>query len=174
MKTFVADTSLEGLSVLVVDGNRHFRSVIRNLLHAMQVERVVEAIDVRAALEILKTEPVDLVLTCLVMEPINGVKLIEWIRGAKGANFQALPIVGMTAHSELETILKARDAGINGVLVKPLSAQQLERHIKEALKGTRPFIRAKSFTGPDRRHKDNPYMGPERRNDMGFTEGAAN
>jgi len=159
-----AANGLEWLTVLVVDDNRHFRNVVRNLLRLLKVNEVVEASTVPAASEILKTDPIDLVLTGLVMKPVDGIKLVKWMRQSEGANFQALPVIGMTLHTNLETIVKARDAGISEILAKPLSAQQLERHIKVVLNVNRDFIRDNTFVGPDRRrHIGQLHHGAERR-----------
>ena len=45
----------------------------------------------------------------------------------------------------------ARDAGINDVIAKPVSAGAIERKLKSLLLAPRPFVTAKAFVGPDRR-----------------------
>lgn len=166
MQSPFEETGLEELGVLIVDDNRHFRKVARNLLRALKISRIYEAEDARSALDALKSDAIDLIMTGLVMKPVSGIKLAEGIRKSEGKPYQKMPIIGMTLYSSFETIVKARDAGVNEILAKPLSARQLERHIRALIKDSRDFVKGGSFVGPDRRrHKGMRYEGPERRAD---------
>ena len=57
----------------------------------------------------------------------------------------------------------ARDLGANEALVKPLSAKKLANRIMRVVDYPRPFIRARDFFGPDRRRKEKPFRGDDRR-----------
>jgi two-component system, chemotaxis family, chemotaxis protein CheY len=58
----------------------------------------------------------------------------------------------------------ARDAGVTEFLAKPISAKALYNRILNVVAHPRPFIRTKTYFGPDRRRNTlNPYAGPERR-----------
>jgi hypothetical protein len=61
-------------------------------------------------------------------------------------------------------VVTARDVGVTNVIVRPFSAATIERKLRAALDAPRPFIKAGSFFGPDRRvdHRP-PYKGGERR-----------
>jgi DNA-binding response OmpR family regulator len=60
----------------------------------------------------------------------------------------------------------ARDVGVTEFLVKPITTQNLCARLAEIVERPRPFVRAESYFGPDRRRKarDN-YAGPWRRHD---------
>jgi DNA-binding response OmpR family regulator len=70
----------------------------------------------------------------------------------------------LTGHSEKRRVVAARDAGVTEFLVKPLSARALYERIVNVVVNPRPFVRTKTYFGPDRRRNLNPsYVGPERR-----------
>jgi two-component system, chemotaxis family, chemotaxis protein CheY len=75
-----------------------------------------------------------------------------------------VPIIMLTGHSERTRVTNARDAGITEFMVKPISAKALYQRILNVVVNPRPFVRTKTFFGPDRRRNVNPnYSGPERR-----------
>jgi DNA-binding response OmpR family regulator len=82
-----------------------------------------------------------------------------------GANANPyVPIIMLTGHSEKKRVVSARDAGITEFLAKPISAKALYERILNVVANPRPFIKTKSYFGPDRRRNSNPnYVGPERR-----------
>src|SRR6266851_823449 len=58
----------------------------------------------------------------------------------------------------------ARDAGVTEFLAKPISAKGLYQRILNVVANPRPFIKTKTYFGPDRRRNTaNAYIGPERR-----------
>jgi two-component system chemotaxis response regulator CheY len=75
-----------------------------------------------------------------------------------------VPIVMLTGHSEKKRVIAARDAGVTEFLAKPISAKALYQRVLNIVANPRPFIRTKSYFGPDRRRNVNPnYAGTERR-----------
>ena len=74
------------------------------------------------------------------------------------------PIIMLTGHSEKKRVLSARDAGITEFLAKPISAKALYERILNVVANPRPYIKTKTYFGPDRRRNVNAtYVGPERR-----------
>ena len=82
-----------------------------------------------------------------------------------GANANPfVPIIMLTGHTEKDRVTAARDAGITEFLAKPISAKALYQRIVNVVANPRPFIKTKTYFGPDRRRNVNPnYIGPERR-----------
>jgi DNA-binding response OmpR family regulator len=70
----------------------------------------------------------------------------------------------LTGHSEKRRVTVARDAGVTEFLAKPISAKGLYQRILNVVANPRPFIKTKTYFGPDRRRNtSNTYIGPERR-----------
>jgi DNA-binding response OmpR family regulator len=82
-----------------------------------------------------------------------------------GANANPFaPIIMLTGHTEKTRVAAARDAGATEFLAKPISAKALYQRILNVVANPRPFIKTKTYFGPDRRRNPNGnYAGPERR-----------
>jgi len=70
----------------------------------------------------------------------------------------------VTGHTEKSRVMAARDAGVTEFLAKPISAKALYQRIVNVVANPRPFIKTKSYFGPDRRrNSSSSYVGMERR-----------
>jgi CheY-like chemotaxis protein len=152
------------VSILVTDDNRQMRALVRSMLKAFGFNRIVEADNVEEALDIMRVTPVDLVLTDLAMKPMDGVEFARLVRTAPDSPNPFVSIIMMTGHSDRVRVGRARDAGVNSFLVKPVSAHAMLTHITKVVNDTRPFVRCPTYFGPDRRVAADPhYRGPLRR-----------
>jgi two-component system, chemotaxis family, chemotaxis protein CheY len=149
---------------LVIDDNAHMRRIMRSLLHGLGTREVYEAEDGAAGLEAFTQYGPDIVITDWVMPIFDGLELVRMIR-QPGANANPyVPIIMLTGHSEKNRVLRARDAGITEFLAKPISTTALYERILTLVANPRPFIRTKTYFGPDRRRTAGVnYLGPERR-----------
>jgi CheY-like chemotaxis protein len=152
------------LRFLVIDDNAHMRRIMRSLLHGFGTREVYEAEDGAAGLEAFTQYSPDIVITDWVMPIFDGLELVQMIR-QPGANANPyVPIIMLTGHSEKHRVVRARDAGITEFLAKPISATALYERILNLIANPHPFIRTKTYFGPDRRRNVNAnYIGPERR-----------
>ena len=156
--------TIQETNVLVIDDDRHMRSVIRNVLFALGAKDVIDASDGKQALEEMETVRPDLILCDLKMEPMGGFEFVHQLRTDADNPNRLVPIIMVTAYAELETVARARDTGINEFMAKPLSAAALEKRIRRVLEDPRGFVEAENFAGPDRRRNVKGAVGgPERR-----------
>ncbi len=152
------------LQVLVVDDSQQMRFLVRSVLRAAGLTRVAEAQSAQDAINFLNRFSVDLIILDWHMRPMDGLELTRQIRTGGVAPNPEAPIVMLTAHTERSRVAAARDAGVNGLVRKPISTQMLLDRCAAALNDTRPFIRAPGFYGPDRRRgAAYDYLGPFRR-----------
>ncbi len=153
---------------LVIDDNAHMRRILRTLLHGFGARDVYEAEDGAAGLEAFTHFVPDIVITDWAMPIFDGLELAQMIR-QPGANANPFaPIIMLTGHSEKKRVAAARDAGITEFMAKPISAKALYQRILNVIANPRPFIRTKTYFGPDRRRNSGTgtnagYIGPERR-----------
>jgi two-component system chemotaxis response regulator CheY len=139
------------LRFLIVDDNAHMRRILRTLLHSFGSRDVYEAEDGAAGLETFTHYLPDMVITDWAMPIFDGLELTQMIR-QPGANANPfVPIIMLTGHSEKHRVVAARDAGVTEFLVKPISATALYERILNLIAHPRPFIKTKSYFGPDRR-----------------------
>ena len=154
------------LRFLVCDDNPHMRRILRTLLHSFGAREVYEAEDGATALEMYTHYVPDIVITDWVMPIFDGLELTQMIR-QPGANPNPyVAIIMLTGHSEKKRVVAARDAGVTEFLAKPISAKALYQRIMNIVVNPRPFIKTRSYFGPDRRRKSTEnYAGPWRRHD---------
>ncbi|HTK14311.1 MAG TPA: response regulator [Xanthobacteraceae bacterium] len=152
------------LRFLVIDDNAHMRRILRTLLHGFGTREVYEAEDGAAGLEAFTHHLPDLIITDWVMPIFDGLELTQMIRQPGANSNPYVPIIMLTGHSEKRRVIAARDAGITEFLAKPISAKLLYERILNVVANPRPFIKTKTYFGPDRRRGMNTgYTGPERR-----------
>lgn len=155
------------LQLLLIDDNDFMRDLYRRLLDAIgfRGEHIREATDGEHALRLLEQFHTDVVICDLNMQPMNGKQFTRHVRTSDSSPDPYLPIVVCTGHAELKHIVDARDAGATEILRKPVSAESLYDRLKAVIDCPRPFIISKDFVGPDRRRRDMPFDGPDRRSE---------
>jgi CheY-like chemotaxis protein len=152
------------LRFLVIDDNAHMRRIMRTLLHGFGAREVYEAEDGAAGLEAFTHYIPDIIITDWAMPIFDGLELTQMIRQPGANSNPYVPIIMMTGHSEKKRVTLARDAGVTEFLAKPISAKALYQRILNIVANPRPFIKTKTYFGPDRRRNvTTTYNGPERR-----------
>jgi two-component system chemotaxis response regulator CheY len=154
----------EMLKVLLVDDNQHMRILLAEIIRAIGAKNVFEANDGGEALAVLRREPIDIVMTDLSMQPLDGIDFVRLVRNAKDSPNPMIPVIMITGHSTLRRVGEARDVGVNEFLAKPVTARGVIDRITRIVEQPRPYIRSDNYFGPDRRRRADPdYQGPKRR-----------
>ncbi|MDD5475955.1 MAG: chemotaxis response regulator CheY [Syntrophales bacterium] len=115
--------------VLIVDDFSTMRKVIRNLLKQLGYENIVEAEDGVVALDALKKEKIDFVISDWNMPNMTGLELLKRVR-ADGA-LSKTPFLMVTAESLKENIVEAVKEGVDNYIVKPFTADVLGEKISQ-------------------------------------------
>jgi two-component system chemotaxis response regulator CheY len=156
--------NLEQLKILLVDDNHHMRVLLTELLRAVGINRVYEAGDGAEGLQMMRSHPVDIIMTDLAMEPLDGIDFVRLLRNSSDSPNQMIPVIMVTGHLTLRRIQEARDAGVNEFVAKPITARNVLERLQLIIDHPRPFVRTDDFFGPDRRRRNDPnYAGPLRR-----------
>ena len=154
----------ELLKILVVEDNRHMRVLLAEILRAIGINQIYEACDGAEGLQMMRSPPVDIVLTDLAMEPLDGIDFVRLLRNAADSPNQLVPVIMITGHFTMARIREARDAGVNEFLAKPITARGVIERIHQIIDHARPFVRTDDYFGPDRRRRNDPrHEGPWRR-----------
>jgi len=111
------------MTILVVDDFATMRRIITNVLKQLGYEKILEAEDGTAALQVLETEKVDFVITDWNMPQMSGLDLLKAIRASEDK--KDIPVLMVTAERMQENIMKAAQAGVNNYIVKPFDAKTL-------------------------------------------------
>ncbi len=107
--------------VLLADDNADMRSYVERLLQ--RDYDVVSVGDGQQALERIRREQPDLVLTDVMMPRLDGFGLVAAIRA--DARTRSLPVVMLSARAGEEARIEGLDAGVDDYLIKPFSAREL-------------------------------------------------
>jgi DNA-binding response OmpR family regulator len=140
---------------LVVEDTAYTKKLLADVLTARGVpeNRIFQASDGAAAIEILTRHVIDVVITDALMEPVDGIALTKAIR-TSGSNINCdMPVILCTAHSEESRMTEARDAGVTEIVVKPFSVRTFYERISAAIERPRPRVQSAVFSGPDRRRQ---------------------
>ena len=120
---------IENTKFLVVDDFSTMRRIVRNLLKELGFANVQEAEDGVDALNKLRGETFDFVVSDWNMPNMTGIELLRAIR-ADGA-LKHLPVLMVTAEAKKENIIEAAQAGASGYIVKPFTAATLDEKLKK-------------------------------------------
>jgi len=164
------DLNLEDVKVLVVDDSPFMRKVVMTILYVFHCNNVKEADDGASGLKIISEGYMpDLIITDWKMPHLDGIEFTREIRRGIDGIDPYLPIILMTAYTETSHITQCRDAGVNEILAKPLSAKGLYQRIVSVFTKPRAFVESRAFTGPDRRRRKLPgkLKGEDRRKNRG-------
>lgn len=152
------------LKILLVDDNQHMRMLLTEILRALGVRQIYEAMDGAEALHILRDTQMDIIMTDLTMEPLDGIDFVNLLRNSPDSPAPFAPVIMITGHSTMRRVAEARDAGVNEFLAKPVTARGVIHRINLIIEHPRQFIRCQGYFGPDRRRRADPsFTGPYRR-----------
>jgi two-component system, chemotaxis family, chemotaxis protein CheY len=115
------------MKILIVDDFSTMRRIIKNLLRDLGFTNTHEADDGLTALPMLQSGRFDFLVTDWNMPGMQGIDLLKAVRA--DAKLQTLPVLMVTAESKRDQIVEAAQAGVNGYIVKPFTAQTLKEKI---------------------------------------------
>ncbi len=154
-----------GLTALVLDENHYERGITLDLLRSMGFARAQGAANTMEAWDlVLKSNP-SVILMDWLDAAHNGLDFARRLRMSEEAPNRAVSMFMLTARGSQADVERARMAGVDGYLRKPISAVALRQRVRVAVLNPQPFIVTASYVGPCRRRKrpDLNYLGPKRR-----------
>ena len=119
------------LKFLIVDDFSTMRRIVRGLLKEMGCHHTAEAEDGAAALQMLKSQHFDFVVSDINMPHMNGFELLKAIKADEA--LRHLPVLMVTAEARKEDIVQAAQGGAAGYIVKPFSKATLEDKLQRIL-----------------------------------------
>ena len=127
------------LNILVVDDNQTAAQALARVLQRSG-DTVQVAFDGQSAIDALRREPPDVVLTDLKMEPVDGLAVLEAARAAR----PPIDVIVFTAFGGVEVAVRAMRMGARDFLTKPVSVEQ----IQSRLEGLRQAASPDAVTDP--------------------------
>lgn len=147
------------LHFLVVNDSPHIQHVIVSLLKEIGFLRMSEASNGEMALRAIKLaisvgNPIKFIITDCAMPFMDGIELIRAIRNE--SEMFNVPILMVTEHASVQSVLSAHEAGADAFIVRPFSANSFRNKVESLLvskglkestvsmKSFRPFLRSHS------------------------------
>ena len=117
----------KNMKILIVDDFSTMRRIIKNLLRDLGFTNTQEADDGTTALPMLRGGDFDFLVTDWNMPGMTGIDLLKQVRA--DPKLASLPGFMVTAEAKRDQIIEAAQAGVNGYVVKPFTAQVLKEKI---------------------------------------------
>lgn len=148
---------------LICDPNALSLTMLNDILSMLGATYVRRVNDFEKAINVVKDGNVDIVVTEHDLPPAGGLKLVHYIRNDPASRNRLMPVILLTARSEEQYVVEARDHGVNEFVAKPYTIDSLYKRLSVVIAYPRPFVSAPGYFGPDRRRKQMPFNGNERR-----------
>ena len=132
---------IQGLNILIVDGNAYMRRMTRMMLMNLGARSVIEAGDGLAALEIIRNADPDVMLLDWDMPVLNGMEVMRIVRSPGVFPRPNLPIIMLTQLGYRSTVMQALRAGAHEFLVKPTSPKALRDRLMSIVVKPRPMLK---------------------------------
>ena len=127
----VSEKSIKGLHILLAEDNE-LNMEIAEFMFQNEGTEVTKAWNGQEAVEIFeKSRPgeFDVILMDIMMPVMNGYEATKMIRSLDREDAKVIPIIAMTANAFAEDRLRAKEAGMNEHIAKPVDAKLLVKKI---------------------------------------------
>ncbi len=158
---------LKRARVLIVDDNQQSLEILAQALLGFCVRNPTQSRSVEDAVRLLGSDQFDLIIVDAEMPEHDGFDLAGYIRSNPGNPNFTVPIMLLSSFTPRHKVTRARDAGVNVVIAKPIVPAVLLGRIEWLARHPRQFVTSDGYCGPDRRFKTVPLPEgiPERRAD---------
>ena len=128
--------SADGPALLVVDDNDDNRYTLTRRLTREGYTDLTTATNGREALDLLQSKRFDLILLDIMMPGMNGYEVLERMKAA-GAELRDIPVIMISALSEIESVVRCIELGAEDYLPKPFNPTLLRARVGASLEKKR-------------------------------------
>jgi two-component system chemotaxis response regulator CheY len=126
---------MPGLRTLIVDDSSVMRKIVQRALQqaGLAIAEVLEASNGFEALDILRQQTVDLVLSDMNMPVMDGLEFMRQIGSVEKA--RGVPVLMITTEGSESHVREAISCGAAGYIRKPFTPDQMKQHVLPLLAG---------------------------------------
>ncbi|BBB29061.1 response regulator [Neptunomonas japonica] len=121
--------AFENLKILLVDDSLVSRKYLHQILDNLGIHDITEAVDGAQALNILKQQTFDLIISDYNMPNIDGREMVEYIR--THGEQATIPIMMVTSEQNKSQLAAIQSAGVSALCAKPLSYDMMKKMIEQ-------------------------------------------
>jgi two-component system chemotaxis response regulator CheY len=119
------------MRLLVVDDHPLMVKMLKNILKQLGFNNVISAENGVKALEIIRSEKIDLVITDWNMPEMSGLELLHAIR--EDDSSKEIPVIMVTAEGLEENVVEAVKTGVDNFIVKPFAPATIKVKIEQVM-----------------------------------------
>ena len=173
---------LRNIHVLVVISSRQAADLIKQIFESIGFKAIHIAYNAIEAVALLRTVRVHMIIADAQLEltgnsvassmaddddevlELLGIKFVQRLRYSPKSPAAYTPILILMDSPNVETIIIARDAGVNEIVIKPIEARPFCERVVNLIDNPRMHITSDNYKGPCRRRKNaGPPSGMEER-----------
>ena len=120
---------MDAIRALIIDDSSVMRKIVERSLRqaGVPLSQVLEAGNGADALNLLRSQEVDLILSDINMPVMDGLTFVRELR--KEGLAAAVPVVMITTEGSESQVVQAVSSGARGYIRKPFTAEQVKEHI---------------------------------------------
>ncbi|MHC1788840.1 response regulator [Solidesulfovibrio sp.] len=122
------------ISIAILSNNQHHATRDKKCCLHLNVKNILVSDELDDLIKPIQEEAVQLVLIDAAVKGMDGCTCLRALR--KATRSKLLPVIMVTAESNLQHVVKAIAAGCNGYVIRPYSQTTFERHLQMALETT--------------------------------------
>ena len=116
-------------TLLIVDDSQDMRQFMSGIFSKDYA--VIQAADGEEAKQIVRTKPIDLVITDLMMPKVDGLELTQFIK--TNPELDSIPVILLTAKTAIESRLEALQIGADDYVTKPFEPEYLRARVRNII-----------------------------------------
>jgi len=157
---------LKKIRILVVNESANAGDLIKRMFEALGFGHVIAVTNGMDAMQVMREMRVDMVLVdsmlsiqpkewegCPSMNRMEGAEFIHRLRHAPGSPNRFMPTLMLVGGLNGQEAMRARDAGVNEMVMKPLSGENFSQRMIQLFDTPKHFITAETYKGPCRRSR---------------------
>lgn len=120
---------MQNLKTLIVDDSSVMRKIVARALQQCGINsaEIIEAGNGSEALEVVRREHLDLVLSDINMPVMDGLEFVRQLQSVENA--KGVPVVMITTEGSESHVMEAISCGARGYIRKPFTPDQMKQHV---------------------------------------------
>ena len=120
---------MQNLKTLIVDDSSVMRKIVARALQQCGVNsgEIIEAGNGVEALDVVRREKLDLVLSDINMPVMDGLEFVRQLQSVENA--RGVPVVMITTEGSESHVMEAISCGARGYIRKPFTPDQMKQHV---------------------------------------------
>lgn len=141
----------ENAHLVIGETNPHVRHSLKTALFSLGVRDITDCTGMEMVVELLDDISVDLLICDVDLPGGDLCDVVHALRDHSVGRNPFMVTIATTADAEMGAVRRILEAGVDDLVVKPLSIERVIERINKQVTGRKPFVVTHQYIGPDRR-----------------------